>query len=64
MKGTLLYLESSALVKLVWTEHESDALRDMLSLWPDCVSWGVLPGSAEQCAPFGGLVSSALDLLR
>jgi predicted nucleic acid-binding protein len=38
MKGNLLYLESSALVKLVWTEPESDALRTLLTQWPDQVS--------------------------
>ncbi len=38
MKGNLLYLESSALVKLVWTEPESDALRAVLTKWPDQVS--------------------------
>jgi predicted nucleic acid-binding protein len=38
MKGNLLYLESSALVKLVWTEPESDALRALLTKWPDQVS--------------------------
>ena len=38
MTGNLLYLESSALVKLVWKEPESDALRTLLTNWPDHVS--------------------------
>lgn len=38
IKGSLLYIESSALVKLVWTEPESDALRALLTEWPDRVS--------------------------
>jgi len=38
MKGDLLYIESSALVKLVWKESESDALRAALMEWPDRLS--------------------------
>jgi predicted nucleic acid-binding protein len=38
MKGELLYIESSALVKLVCKEAESDALRAALLEWPDHVS--------------------------
>ena len=35
MSGTLLYLDSSALVKLVLPEPETEALREILSLWPE-----------------------------
>ncbi len=38
MKGNLLYLDSSALVKLAWTENESSSLNKMLAGWPDRVS--------------------------
>ncbi len=35
MSGALLYLDSSALVKLVLPEPETEALREILSLWPE-----------------------------
>lgn len=38
MAGTLVYLDSSALVKLVVREEETDALRDWLSSRPGVVS--------------------------
>ena len=38
MKGNLLYLDSSALVKLAWKEDESSSLNKMLAGWPDRVS--------------------------
>jgi predicted nucleic acid-binding protein len=34
----LLYLDSSAIVKLVWREPETGALLDLLSEWPERVS--------------------------
>jgi predicted nucleic acid-binding protein len=36
--GQLLYLDSSAIVKLVVSEPETNALRDLLRSWPDRVS--------------------------
>ncbi len=38
MVGSLLYLDSSALVKLVLNEPETEALRKALSAWPERVS--------------------------
>lgn len=38
MAGKFLYLDSSALVKLVRTEAESAALRELLKAWPLRVS--------------------------
>lgn len=38
MSGELLYLDSSALVKLVLPETESAALLESLAAWPACVS--------------------------
>lgn len=38
MAGNLLYLDSSALVKLVVPEPETRALREFLRSWPDRVS--------------------------
>jgi hypothetical protein len=38
MAGALLYLDSSALVKLVVPEPESRALREALRSWPERVS--------------------------
>ncbi|HYU32415.1 MAG TPA: type II toxin-antitoxin system VapC family toxin [Thermoanaerobaculia bacterium] len=38
MEDQLLYLDSSALVKLVLPEAESDALRQSLSVWPVRIS--------------------------
>lgn len=37
----LIYLDSSALVKLVVTEPESAALLELLAAWPDRVSSGL-----------------------
>lgn len=38
MSGTLLYLDSSALVKLVLPEAESASLLESLAEWPVCVT--------------------------
>lgn len=38
MPGTLLYLDSSAIVKLVVPEPETRALREQLRSWPERVS--------------------------
>ena len=38
MSGELLYLDSSALVKLVLPEAESAALLESLAAWPACVT--------------------------
>lgn len=38
MNGALLYLDSSALVKLVLPEPETGALTELLSGWPERVS--------------------------
>ena len=38
MAGGLLYLDASALVKLVFREPESSALREALASWPERVS--------------------------
>lgn len=38
MNGTLIYLDSSALVKLVLLEPETEALREFLSGWPERIS--------------------------
>ena len=38
MRGELLYLDSSALVKLVLPEPESAALVESLASWPACVT--------------------------
>jgi uncharacterized protein with PIN domain len=36
--GSLLYLDSSAIVKLVAREPETPALRELLRAWPERVS--------------------------
>lgn len=38
MSGELLYLDSSALVKLILPEAESAALLESLAAWPGCVT--------------------------
>lgn len=38
MSGELLYLDSSALVKLILSEAESAALLESLAAWPACVT--------------------------
>jgi predicted nucleic acid-binding protein len=48
--GALLYLDSSALVKLVVPEPESRALRDALRSWPERVSSVVAEIEVERVA--------------
>lgn len=50
MAGVLLYLDSSALVKLVVPEPESRALRDALRSWPERVSSVVAEIEVERVA--------------
>ena len=50
MAQRLLYLDSSALVKLVVPEPESRALRDVLPSWPDRVSSVVAEIEVERVA--------------
>ncbi len=55
MAGALLYLDSSALVKLVLHEPESGALREALRSWPERVSSVVAEIEVEWIArPIGG----------
>lgn len=50
MAGALLYLDSSALVKLLVPEPESRALRDVLRSWPERVSSVVSEIEVERVA--------------
>lgn len=50
MPGALLYLDSSALVKLVVPEPESGALREVLRSWPERVSSEVAEIEVERIA--------------
>ena len=50
MPEGLLYLDASALVKLVVREPESDALREALRLWPEHVSSVVAEVELERVA--------------
>jgi predicted nucleic acid-binding protein len=48
--GSLLYLDSSAIVKLVVPEPETKALRELLRSWPDRVSSVVARIEVERVA--------------
>lgn len=50
MAGQLLYLDSSAIVKLVVPEPETKALRELLRSWPDRVSSVVARIEVERVA--------------
>jgi predicted nucleic acid-binding protein len=63
--GTLLYLDSSAIVKLVVPEAESTALRRSLRTWPERVSSVVAGIEVERVARRigGGSVRRARSVL-
>lgn len=65
MAGALLYLDSSALVKLVVPEPESGALREALRAWPERVSSVVAEIEVERVARRigGGAIRRARILL-
>jgi predicted nucleic acid-binding protein len=65
MAGKLLYLDSSALVKLVVPEPETKALRDLLRSWPERVSSVVARIEVERVARRigGGAVRRARSVL-
>ena len=50
MAGKLLYLDSSAIVKLVVPEAETKALRELLKSWPERVSSVVARIEVERVA--------------
>ncbi len=57
MAGKLLYLDSSAIVKLVVPEPETRALRELLRSWPERVSSGVAQIEVERVARRIGAVA-------
>jgi hypothetical protein len=63
--GALLYLDSSALVKLIVPELESRALRDALRSWPERVSSVVAEIEVERVARHigGGAIRRARSVL-
>jgi uncharacterized protein len=65
MAGQLLYLDSSAMVKLVVPEPETRALRDLLRSWPERVSSVVARIEVERVARRigGGSVRRARSVL-
>ena len=65
MAGKLLYLDSSAIVKLVVPEAETKALRDLLKSWPERVSSVVARIEVERVARRigGGAVRRARTVL-
>ena len=65
MAGALLYLDSSALVKLVVPEPESRELREALLTWPDRVSSVVTEIEVERVARWigGGAIRRARSVL-
>ena len=62
MAGTLLYLDSSAIVKLVVPEPETRALRELLRSWPERVSSIVARIEVERVA--GRIGSAAVRRAR
>jgi hypothetical protein len=65
MAGQLLYLDSSAMVKLVVPELETKALRELLRSWPERVSSVVARTEVERVAGRigGGAVRRARSVL-
>ncbi len=65
MAGGLLYVDSSALVKLVVPEPETKALRDLLRSWPERVSSVVAHIEVERVARRigGGAIRRARTVL-
>src|SRR6266496_2698905 len=65
MAGKLLYLDSSAIVKLVVPEAETKALRELLRSWPERVSSVVARIEVERVARRigGGAVRRARTVL-
>src|SRR6266536_1460389 len=65
MAGKLLYLDSSAIVKLVVPEVETKALRELLKSWPERVSSVVARIEVERVAKRigGGAVRRARTVL-
>src|SRR5947207_2860290 len=65
MAGKLLYLDSSAIVKLVVPEPETKALREVLRSWPERVSSVVARIEVERVAGRigGGSVRRARSVL-
>ena len=65
MAGQLLYLDSSAIVKLVVAEPETKALRELLRSWPERVSSVVALIEVERVAKRigGGAVRRARSVL-
>jgi predicted nucleic acid-binding protein len=65
MAGKLLYLDSSAIVKLVVPEAETKALRELLKSWPERVSSVVARIEVERVARRigGGAVRRARTVL-
>jgi uncharacterized protein len=63
--GQLLYLDSSAIVKLVVSEPETRALRDVLRFWPERVSSVIARIEVERVARRlgGGTVRRARTVL-
>lgn len=65
MAGPLLYLDSSAIVKLVVSEPETRALRELLRSWPERVSSVIARIEVERVARRlgGGTVRRARTVL-
>ena len=65
MTGELLYLDSSAIVKLVVPEPETKALRDLLRFWPERVSSVIARIEVERMARRigGGAIRRARSVL-
>ena len=65
MPGDLLYVDSSAIVKLVVPEPETKALRDLLRSWPERVSSVVALIEVERVARRigGGTIRRARTVL-
>lgn len=65
MAGELLYLDSSAIVKLIVPEPETKALRDLLRSWPERVSSVIARIEVERMARRigGGAIRRARSVL-
>jgi len=61
--GSLAYVDTSAYLKLLFTEEESEALAAALSEWPDLISSELLDVEMHRAAYREGLPGSDCDVL-
>jgi predicted nucleic acid-binding protein len=61
LAGSLAYVDTSAYLKLLFTEHETQALETVISEWPDVVSSELLEVEMHRAAYRAGLAARDCD---